>query len=42
MTQSGNIGALILAIGIFLFISVPGLIWIWRHMFREEEPDERR
>ncbi len=37
MTQSGNIGALVLAFGILFFISIPGLIWIWHRMFREEE-----
>jgi len=37
MTQSGNVGALILSFGILFFISIPALIWIWRKMFREED-----
>jgi len=40
LSQSGNIGALVLSFGILFFISIPALIWIWRRMFREEDNDE--
>ena len=38
MTQDGNIGVVVLALAIFVVISIPGLFLVWRWLSRDEKP----